>query len=625
MRRLIILILALMALVTTALFVMTLRRPAPKGADLLAESTLVFVQAPDYSASQHRFRETALHALWQEPQIQQLAQQPRRALREWVQRGEMGALENVLLRRVMGSVKGEVFIALTHVSVFGPFQVGLVVGADTRHRRLEAEAAVAAAKAAFQQEYPDATVETQKFLGSSYTRWELPGRPPVCTVFLNSLFVATLGEAAMRELLMRHETAAPDPLNIPLSASPRFRRVLNQMPRDHEWLGYVNVGGIAGLLAPLLAMSGPQGMEAYRKLSAIEAIGVSVTFEGALMKEVLYVAHAEGAAAAPQPATPRRSLRLTSPETLLHTTQSVDIEAGYRQLLDALAQAPQAGAVGALTAFQQQLAERGIRIEEDLLARLGPETSLVLEWPAEAAYPSVALAIGLRETDKARPAVDLTLELLREALAGLVPARDWAETEVDGHRLRMLELADLAVAPTYLTTDEFFILTLDPAFARELLGRARQTKPTLETNPSYRQHIGGLPAGGTSYLWCDLRGLSNRLCALVESAVRGPGDWFELPDAMKLPSCATIERHLHPIVSATVADSRGQTTTTIAPLSPTWLVGGALAATGYMWLRDFDPSRFDLMRDAPTASSDRLFDLWERENQTGESRSPVPR
>src|ERR1700687_210340 len=115
MKRIVIFLLIFVAVVAAALIYLNLSKPAPRAAVLLPESTLLFLDIPNFSQTHADFQNTAVYALLQEPDVQSFLDEPRRALtsslgsaRPLVGRGGINPI-------ILNAVQGEVFLAVTSI------------------------------------------------------------------------------------------------------------------------------------------------------------------------------------------------------------------------------------------------------------------------------------------------------------------------------------------------------------------------------------------------------------------------------------------------------------------------------------------------------------------------------
>ena len=135
MKRLILIFVVFTLAVAAALVLFIYRRPAPNAATLLPETTLVFLDVPNFPRTRADFRHTAAYALWQEPEVQAALEQPVRALNAAFERPPAKPGENEdWAESILGLLQGEVFVALTHLAPKTGLQSGLIVGADVKHK-----------------------------------------------------------------------------------------------------------------------------------------------------------------------------------------------------------------------------------------------------------------------------------------------------------------------------------------------------------------------------------------------------------------------------------------------------------------------------------------------------------
>src|SRR5664280_409363 len=138
MKKLLIVSVLLAAIIAAAYVYYTLGKPAPKAADLLPDSTLVFLDVPDFAQSRADFAKTEMYALWHEPEVQAFLEKPLTALHEALINRGAPKEENLLGERLLDLMQGEVFLAVTRVTIFPAFDPGLVLGVDVGRKRIEA-------------------------------------------------------------------------------------------------------------------------------------------------------------------------------------------------------------------------------------------------------------------------------------------------------------------------------------------------------------------------------------------------------------------------------------------------------------------------------------------------------
>jgi hypothetical protein len=213
------------------------------------------------------------------------------------------------------------------------------------------------------------------------------------------------------------------------------------------------------------------------------------------------------------------------------------------------------------------------------------------------------------------------MNALKQSALGDDDKAPWDETEVAGQKLRTVHIGAGLFAPTYLTTDQFFILASTPDYARQLLSQVKDSKPTLAASATYQQSISRLSANGISYGYADLRGLFEPVYAMARHGMSLIGS-NAFVDTGKLPASETIARHLFPYVSATVAGPQAATSTSFSPLGK--FVGLAAVGGGGVWVANtFGPQLQQAITPAWTKkSSNTAAPSPPPGNQTAPSQTP---
>ncbi len=621
MKKFVLFALLLIAVVAGALVYYTLTRPAPKATDLLPDSTLLFVDIPDFAKSRAEFQKTAIYAMWHEPEVQAFLEKPLAALRSAFGEKKGTKKENDVLEAVLDALQGEAFLAVTHIALIPNVQAGVVIGLDVKKKRLETAAMLFKLERRLRAQYPNVAFTTRNHLGMKYSVWEIRPGYLVCRAALNSLVVVTLGEDAMRDVIARFKSSSQSP-SPALSANANYRNVVSHMPAGYEGLVFFNVDHVMDLIGPFMMV--PQVANTFQKLARLQTAGASVTFVDRGIQDVLFAAYKKDATPKPSPPTQRKSLAFTTPQTLLYTVSSADLTEGYDEAMQSLTQSGNPSlATGALQ-FEQTLRRQGVRMRDDVLARLGPETALIANWRAGTRIPDVALVAEVRDAGKMRPAMDAALNTLKQVTLGTDEQAPWNQTEHLGQTLHTVSIGAGLVSPTYVTTDNYFILGLTPDYVRELLDQSSATKPTLTSNPDYQKSMERLPANGNSYSFCNLRGVLEPLYGLAQTGLSALGTNAFLGGA-KLPKVETIAQHLFPYVSATVTDEKGVTSTSFSPVgsSLAFVAGGGIAAGIALPAMAKARQMHEPTPDESTTSSDTNAPPSPPENQTEESQTPA--
>jgi hypothetical protein len=619
MKKVIAVLLLLIVVVTAALIFFTFGKPAPRAASLLPESTLAFLDIPDLSKSRMEFAKTEFYALWHEPEMQAFLAQPLAALREVSVSAGAPRDADTIGGLAFDAMQGEVFLAVTHVTIFPVFNPGLVLGVDVRTKRLEAVAGLYKLEGELKKTYPRGTYQTKEYLGVKYSLWETEPGIQVCHAFFNSLVVFTLGEDAMRDMIATWAGQVPRDFKR-LADSAKFKNIQQHASKNHEFLAYFNVEEMLNLVGPLLALS-PQTAGVYQKFSRIQAAAYSLTFEDRGINDVGFVAYSSSE---PKPTSPtqRKTLALTTPDTLVYYVSSADLAATYGEVMQSLSQSGSADLMLKAGQFQQALRRNGIRMGEDVLQKLGPEFAVVANWRSGTRIPKIAIVSEITDAEKLHPALDSVMDALKESCVGTNDALPWDETESAGQKLRSLHIGTQYFAPTYTLTDHFFILASSADYARELVAQAKELKPTLATSAVYQQSMKRLPVNGSSYQYVDLRELFTSVYGLTRAVMERTGG-SQFTDLNKLPQPETIGKHLFPLVSATVSEPQQTTSTSFSPLGKS--VAVVVGIGGAVWaVNTFGPQLQQSAIPAwPKKSSSKAAPLAPRESQTVGSQTPT--
>ncbi|HTS18216.1 MAG TPA: DUF3352 domain-containing protein [Verrucomicrobiae bacterium] len=623
MKKIVLVFLLVVAIVTVALVFTTFTKPAPHAADLLPDSTLVFLDIPDFTRSRDNFSKTELYALWQEPEVQAFLNKPLTLLRENPSHPGQDNGNAALANFFLNTAQGEVFLGLTHITILPSLNVGLVAGADVGHKKIQAIAGLYKLEASLQKANPQGDFEERSYLGVKYSLWQLSPELPICHAFFNSLVVFTLGEDTMRDLIASYTGQVPVDFKR-LSTSPRFTDVQRHASRDYEFLAYANVEEVLNLFGPLLAFS-PQTAGAFQKLSGMNASAFSMKFVDRGVEDVSFVSYSHNAPA-PAPPVTRKTIALTSPDTLFYSADNANLSAFYEESMQALSQSGNTSIMSSVAQFQQGLRTNGIHMQEDILQRIGPETAVIATWREGARFPDVALAAEISHEDTLRPALDNAMNALKQSALGDDQLAPWDESVVAGHTLRTVRVGAGQLAPTYTTTGQFLILAGTPDYARELVTQTAESKPTLASNTTYQQFMSRMPANASAYSYADLRGLFAPLYAIARSASSAIGN-NEFVDINKLPPTETISKHLFPFVSATVSETGHVTSTSFSPVGKS-MVFVAGAGGGIWAATEFGPQLEQLTSHyttpaSPRRSSNRAVPSAPNGNQTAPSQTPA--
>ncbi|HUK81636.1 MAG TPA: hypothetical protein VLZ12_03295 [Verrucomicrobiae bacterium] len=620
MKKLVLLIVVFIAVVAVGLVYFTYTKPAPEAASLLPESTLLFVDVPDFPLARAQFRSTEAYALLQEPEVQNFLVAPRAALGATLGLGDLGDQQAASGgATVLHALKGELFVALIQFSASSTrVQPHFVLGADVKRGRLEATKVFGRLEHRFAVAYPGASVARKKYLGVPYAQWLLPDGHQFCHAFLNTLLVITTDEDDMRDIITRFTGPAP-PDFISLGSSLKFQNARRLMPPGHMLFAYLNVDQLMGPAGKLLALA-PRGASMFQGLARIQTAASSVSLAEDLVEDVGLIGYSQRDQP-PSPPSRHATLALTSPETSFYSVRSVDWPTAYEEALNTLAHLGNATLSSGTAQFEQIVRDGGVHTREDLFAKLGPETAMIGRWRTGARLPDAAMVAEFDSTPESRHALDVVFGALIEAILGRHDQALWEETVYRDETLHTARIGDSSIAPTYLAVDKFLVLALTPDYARELVNQFKDGKRTLLANPAFELPMKRLPKAAATLTYCDLRTVYSQLYALAHA--NASTDTNQFLQLSRLPQVETIEKHLSPYMSVTVESEKNTASIALSPLGkPLTLLVGAIGAIGAAQpLLAHLP--LDLIPGVPTTLSDRVVPPPPRGNQTAPSQTPT--
>lgn len=573
--------------------------PAPTVAGLLPSSTAVLLEFPDFSHTRDVFPQTAAGALWREPRVQACAADIHQGFLEMfgAPKNKKSAPPDFSVLQLAG---GQLFLAITSFDTKpAPFKA--IAGMDVTGHYLETKFALIYRESRLRAWNPEARFTSHKHLGVKYREWSLSPRFHLYHAFLNSLLVWTNDETLLRETIKRFTGQT----KTSLADNPRFRAALRGLRANPEFVAYAD-------LAPLVNQ-----WPLLRTFSDADIVALGSTFRDKQIRDISYSIRT-----APRhlPNTLDRfqTIIMTSPDSKFYRVNATNWETGYRDFAEALIKYGERTFLIPASQFERSLLRHGIRPCEDLFHFLGPETALIANWRPGARFPDIALAAELRDPSQSRLRLDVAMTALKEALVPPADSLPWDTSTFHGETIRTARLRTSVVAPSYFTTDKFFVIASTPDYARELIGQIKEIVPTLAMNPGYQQTLRHFPTNITAQTYCDLRAVAPPLLAHVQNGLRlRPSRFLH---AGNLPEAAALTNNLAPYASVCTAGKTDDTTITISPLGKpvTLLLSAWLASKAIL------PLLFPATPTAPTTSSNTNAPLPPPGNPTAPSQTPSP-
>jgi len=514
-KRILSVVLVLLALGVAAFFFIKLRRFLPeraRAAELAPADSVLFVQVPNLRETAFRVPGLDLYAIWMEPDVQAFLEKPRKKA-PWMQQWEERFDE------VVRVAPGEMFVAFTAVGAEPEFVGGFSFAGSRRSA--------------------EALVEKSRDL--------LPGKFEI-RAHSNWMFFASNG-AALEAVVERFDAKGRASA---IGGDPAFQQAIKALGVAQDLVVYGRTDTL-----PALGISRPK--------TGTAALGTRIQ-KGKLHDTIFLPAPPAEAGKITQ-----QALALTSPQTLLYyTSDFASLPAGSDFAL-AKTLLPQ------LAAAEKALAAKGLAWT-DLPAAFGPEFGAIVEWPEDAAVPTLVLAPQIRDGAKAQQFVEAITA--PGALGSTSPG--WALEDRAGIATYTAPAQGLAfIRPALALTDRFALAGLTPEALNSVLLRARQPQPSLSENPVFVESTRQLATAPASLAYLDFQRLFERLYRLSRpfitlSLAFSPEAAAQF-DAGKLPPVEAIARHLGPLVVTQTRHEHGLLIESTGSITFTELMLGASA------------------------------------------------
>ncbi|MCG3150333.1 MAG: hypothetical protein PCFJNLEI_03816 [Verrucomicrobiae bacterium] len=612
MKKIVLIFIALTLFVAAAILFYNRGGRAPVGAALVPESTLLFLDIPDFQASRNQFLDTPTAAFWREPEVQAFLEQP---LAAW--RAATGATsttdEQRGLDQLLALPQGEVFAALTQFAATPKPRVTGIIGVDLKLRKTQALAYLKIYEHKLTKYNPTATLDKKTYYGVDYTIVRLNSQPQLCHAFLGALWVVASDEDQLRDVIARH-TGHADSDTPTLAGSPRYTTALRQLPPGTAARAFVNVEELVRQFGMALLMAA-QATPALQNIGNIEATAAAVKLTPTGLTDSTLITYLKDRPA--EPPIARRTLTAAPADSALYSVQTTDLASVFKNLMEALARSGNPTATKMGGDFDKFLADAGVRLADDFLAHLGPEVAYIGNWRTGARAPDFAIVIEVKN----RAAIGTKYATIVDILNQTTGRTDTLTHA--GETLHVIHTESSYAVPTYCLTDQFFVLALTPDYAKEIITQLKSGTPALAGNTDFQQASRQVPTGGSSFTYCDLRQVIGGLYTFAHTQATNT-DATALIAWNKLPQPTTIARHLGPYVSTTVENARAATTTSYSPLGKpvtllVALAGGIAAAQPLL-----AQLPLDAIPGLPTMSSGRAAPPPPAGNQTAPSRTPTP-
>lgn len=538
MKKLVSGVLVLLTVAAAAFFILKVRQLVPersRALELAPAETILFVHAPNLPETAKRFRKTGLFAIWQEPEVQDFLEKPRKTaplMKLWEER----------LTRLARVVPGEAFVAVTAVDGLQP---RFVAGFSFAGKRRDVEGWLAQPREDFQRRWPAGTSSSATHKGAAIEIFTYPdGLLAEC--FVRNWYFLASDTTLLRATIDRYENSAL-PVAGGLAADATFQKTTAALGSGSDLIVFGLIEALRERFGALMAAPArPANREKIGAEETIQAIAAATRIDGTQMRDTVFILSPQDAAGAP---LSRSTLALSGPETFLY----------FAMGMTSLTQVPEpilavAAVLPGAAAMEAALTERKLAWS-DFGAAFGPEFGTTVGWPDDAAFPSLLMGLEVRDSDKARGFV--------EAVAsGGDGARAWVRREEAGTAYFSSPGADTALAePTIAITPQYALFGFSAEGVAAGLRKMEAARGGNQEASPFEEAAKQLSAPTAGFGYLDTAALFERAYRTLRPALTMSlalsEDLGDFIDAGKLPSAETISRHLTPSVFSQSATTSG--------------------------------------------------------------------
>ncbi len=535
-------------------------------AELLPAETVFFAELPNVARTLERWPRTALHALWHEPEVQAFLEQPREKL-PWLQESTRWLEALARMRPEQG------FFAVAGMDGDVP---RIVAGISFLGSRSSAETLLAGPRAALKDAWPTGRTELITY-GAAEIQTFTEGERVVAECFRESWYFAANQLDLLKATLDRYDTKANDPAAT-LASREAYRESLAALPKEPDLAIFAQPAALLEKVSALLNATGQQsGSAGLAEIAKIQGFGAAMKMEGREFRDAWFTClpgatDSGSSLVAPAPAElARRALNLTTAETALF--HAAALPPGFGAELE---RSPLLPLVPSVERVRRTLEADGLKLAEALDA-LGPEISVILDWPQDGML-APCLAAELRDPEKVRAAL-AALNTANE------PSAQWKRFEENGTVFFQPPDGLLPqFTPTLALTDRFLLFTIGRSKAAEVAALARGNEAALPQTALFKSATAGLPAATEAFSYLNTSLLVTRAYGflrptLAMSLALNP-DAASYIDAGKLPAGEILAKHLGSTAYAKRVTAKGIVSESMGPLTYDQAVIGAALISG---------------------------------------------
>lgn len=544
-------------------------------ASLLPKETLALVHVPDFNRSRADWHRTDLYQLWKEPAVQDFLAKPRAQVPT---QGKVGqTVEEISALEMKDAFAAVISIEASAWEWAGGFRC---TGDTTKAVKL-----VDDWKAKALGNGSEVKHETVDYQGRQI-QIDSAGLLKLSTVWAGQWFLFANDTENLKALLDRADGRVKD-AQTALSGDDVFLAASKHMSANYAGLVYARVDQLVEKTMPAAEKSAasPDQLAMIRQ---IRSFCGATAFDGGKMRDTLFVGMPK---IADLGNLTRASLPIGTKDTFLYA-------ASVLNLTKEMEPGPQTAAIGWLGGLQKitsALSANGITLEEWKSA-FGSELGVVGDWPANTQWPSLFIALPVKDSAKAN-------KIVSAITTGNTDDAAWTHQEKEGvHYFSSASRAQLfSFSPTIGLSDRMMVAGADVRSVEAAMKRSATGASELAATRNFQNAERTVPTAQQAFAYVDPALIYTRFDAtlrplLVMGAAFLPGI-ADTVDLSKLPPADTIAKHLSPIVMSQSYDRDGYVAESVGsvPLYQTILgavtTGSAAAAVYRHQTQGSTPSR----------------------------------
>lgn len=522
-----------------------------QAAEIAPPDAVLYLELPEIPASKVRWQATALHAIFNEPEVVAFLEKPRSQPRSSQVQSVIDIYQQVEPQSA--------FLSVLNVEAERP---SVAAAFRTKKTKEQVDAALKPIVDAARAKYPAGKADLGHHEGVAVESFTAEGFS-VAMAFDEGWCVVATSVDLVHAMLDRLQGRGDGGF----AAAETGKALFSKAPKVRETLSYFRPGPIIAKLRPMLELSGQGAGVRWQELEAVNWLAAWTVFDGPNIRDGIYIA---GGDFAGETGLKQTAMALTSPKTLIYYSALLTGLKGEFKVPDP--SMDPTGTLARLQDFLGLLVAEGIPVEK-LVASIGAEGGFALDWPDGAFYPSLSLRMDVAD----RATMGRFCEFLASGRAFGIPLgkKDLGKGTV------LYELPSMAaqfqLQPGMALTQDALLIGSDAGRLASIVsgnvsvGDLRGAEGFTAAAKSV-----GPPDSGFAYI--DLRSLFEKVYGIGRTFLMlGAGFMGEAGkqvDLAKLPATETIAKHLGPVVFSKHRDGEGVLMESVGPITTHELVVG---------------------------------------------------